>query len=82
VDDAMREANLAMTLRPNEAMVLYNAACTFCTIQKKAEALDAIAKAWRAGFRDADWARRDPTLGLIHDEPEFQKLYPEKAAGG
>ena len=82
VEDSMREANLAMTLRPNEAMVLYNAACTFCTIQKKAEALDAITKAWRAGFRDADWARRDPTLALIHDEPEFQKLYPEKAAGG
>ena len=80
VDDAMRESNLAMTLRPNEAMVLYNAACTFCTINKKPEALDAIVKAWRAGFRDADWARRDPTLALIHDEPEFQKLYPERPA--
>ncbi|HET9795531.1 MAG TPA: protein kinase [Thermoanaerobaculia bacterium] len=82
VDDAMRESNLAMTLRPNEAMVLYNAACTFCTINKKPEALDAIVKAWRAGFRDADWARRDPTLALIHDEPEFQKLYPERPAAG
>ena len=81
VEDAMREANLAMTLRPNEAMVLYNAACTFCTISKKPEALDAITKAWRAGFRDSDWARRDPTLALIHDEPEFQKLYPERVAG-
>jgi tetratricopeptide (TPR) repeat protein len=29
VDDAIRETNLAMTLRPNEATVLYNAACTF-----------------------------------------------------
>jgi len=82
IEDAMRESNLAMTLRPNEAMVLYNAACTFCTIQKKPEALDAIGKAWRAGFRDADWARRDPTLSLIHDEPEFQKLYPERPAAG
>jgi non-specific serine/threonine protein kinase len=82
IDDAMRESNLAMTLRPNEAMVLYNAACTFCTIQKKPEALDAIAKAWRAGFRDSDWARRDPTLALIHGEPEFQKLYPERPAAG
>jgi len=82
VDDAMRESNLAMTLRPNEAMVLYNAACTFCTINKKPEALDAIAKAWRAGFRDSDWARRDPTLALIRDEPEFQKLYPERPAAG
>ena len=82
VDDAMRESNLAMTLRPNEALVFYNAACTFCTINRKPEALDAIAKAWRAGFRDSDWARRDPTLALIRGEPEFQKLYPEKPAAG
>ena len=30
IEDAIRETNLAMTLRPNEATVLYNAACTFC----------------------------------------------------
>ncbi len=41
-EDAIREANLAMTLRPNEATVLYNAACTFCQLGKKAEALDAL----------------------------------------
>ncbi|HKB71769.1 MAG TPA: protein kinase [Thermoanaerobaculia bacterium] len=81
-DDAMRESNLAMLLRPNEAMVLYNASCTFCTLNKKAEALDALTKAWRAGFRDSDWVRRDPDLSLIHGEPEFEKMYPEKAAGG
>ncbi len=80
-DDAMRESNLAMLLRPNEAMVLYNAACVLCSIHKKPEAMDAISKAWRAGFRDADWARRDPDLALLRDEPEFQKLYPEKPAG-
>ena len=82
VDDAMRECNLAMTLRPNEATVLYNAACTFCLLNKKAEAMDALTKAWRAGFRDSDWVRRDPTLALIQGEPEFQKMYPENAAKG
>jgi non-specific serine/threonine protein kinase len=79
-DDAVRESNLAMLLRPNEAMVLYNAACVLCAIKKKPEAIDAIAKAWRAGFRDADWARRDPDLSLLHGDPEFEKLYPEKHA--
>ena len=28
-EDAMREAHLAMALRPNDAMVLYNVACVF-----------------------------------------------------
>ncbi len=81
VEDAMRETNLAMLLRPNEASVHYNAACTFCTLNKKAEGLEALAKAWRAGFTDADWARRDPDLAVLHGDPEFEKLYPEKGAG-
>jgi non-specific serine/threonine protein kinase len=77
----MRETNLAMLLRPNEATVLYNAACTFCLLKKRAEGMDAIAKAWRAGFRDADWARRDPDLALLRGEPEFEKLFPATAPG-
>ena len=44
IDDALREANLAMVLRPNEATVLYNAACAFCLMEKKPEALDALRK--------------------------------------
>ena len=81
-DDAIRETNLAMLLRPNEATVLYNAACAFCSINRKAEAMDAITKAWRAGFRDSDWARRDPSLALIQGEPGFEEMYPEKPAVG
>jgi non-specific serine/threonine protein kinase len=72
----MREAHLAMMLRPNEPTVLYNAACTFCMLNRRPEALDAIRKAWDAGFRDADWARRDPDLALLYDDPEFERLYP------
>jgi non-specific serine/threonine protein kinase len=76
-DDAMREAQMAIALRPNEAMVLYNAACAYCMLQRKPEALDALKKAWDVGFKDANWARRDPDLAILHDEPEFQRLYPE-----
>jgi tetratricopeptide (TPR) repeat protein len=80
LDEAIRETNLAITLRPNEATVLYNAACTFCSMKKKTEALEALRKAWGAGFKDSDWARRDPDLELLHGDPEFEQLYPEKAA--
>ncbi len=79
-DDALRELNLAVTLRANEASILYNAACLYCVLERKAEALDALRKAWEAGFRDAVWARRDPDLLKLHDEPEFNRLYPEPAA--
>jgi non-specific serine/threonine protein kinase len=79
-DEALREVNLAMLLRPDEASVLYNAACAYCRLGKKAEALDVLAKAHAAGFGDADWARRDPDLTILHGEPEFERLYPAQPA--
>lgn len=77
-EDALRELNLAITLRANEASILYNAACVYCTLNRKKEALDALRKAWEAGFQDAVWARRDPDIASLHGEPEFERLYPEK----
>ena len=77
----MREANLAMVLRPDEAGMLYNAACTFCALQRKDDAMDALRKAQRAGMIDAVWARRDPDLSLLHGDPEFDELYPEAVPG-
>jgi len=79
-EDALRELNLAVTLRANEASILYNAACVFCLLKKKPEALDALRKAWEAGSKDSVWARRDPDLSILHGEPEFERMYPEKRA--
>ena len=81
-EDAMRETNLAMTLRANEASILYNAACNYCLLQRKQEALSALRKAWDAGFKDSIWARRDPDLALLRDEPEFNRLYPASENSG
>jgi serine/threonine protein kinase/Flp pilus assembly protein TadD len=80
VEEALRELNLAITLRANEASILYNAACAYCRLERKPEALDTLRKAWEAGFQDAVWARRDPELVLLHGDPEFERLYPEKHA--
>jgi serine/threonine protein kinase/Tfp pilus assembly protein PilF len=79
-DDALRELNLALTLRANEASILYNAACAYCVLKRKTEALNALRMAWEAGFKDATWARRDPQLALLHGDPDFERMYPEKPA--
>jgi serine/threonine protein kinase/Tfp pilus assembly protein PilF len=76
VEDAIRETNFALALRSNEATVLYNAACNFCRLKQKPEALAALKKAWDAGFKDADWARRDPDLSTLYGDPQFEQLYP------
>jgi serine/threonine protein kinase/tetratricopeptide (TPR) repeat protein len=76
VEDSLRETGLAITLRANEASILYNAACNYCGLGRKPEALDALRKAWEEGFKDATWARRDPDLALVHGDPEFERMYP------
>jgi serine/threonine protein kinase/Flp pilus assembly protein TadD len=81
-DDALKELNLSVTLRAGEASILYNAACLYATLKRKSEAMDCLKKAWEAGFRDASHARRDPDLALLHDDPEFDRMYPEKSASG
>ena len=77
-EDALRELNLAVTLRANEASILYNAACVYCLLKRKPEAIDTLRKAWEAGSKDSVWARRDPDLAILHGDPEFERMYPEK----
>jgi len=76
VEDSLKELHLAITLRANEASILYNAACTYALLKRKTEALDTLRMAWEAGFKDSTWVRRDPDLAMLRDEPEFDRLYP------
>jgi len=76
VEDSLKELNLALTLRANEASILYNAACTYAMLNRKREALETLKLAWEAGFKDSTWARRDPDFAILHDDPEFERMYP------
>ena len=42
--------------------------------------LQVLKKAKEAGYRDANWAGRDPDLESLRGEPEFEKLYPAECA--
>lgn len=75
-EDAKREADLAMILRPDDSMILYNTACVFCSMNNKTDALIAIRKAWESGYRDSNWTRQDPDLAILLGDPEFERLYP------
>lgn len=79
-DDAERETNLAMALRPDDTMILYNIACTLCEMDKTQEAMVALRKAWEAGYRNPVWTRQDPDLAKLHGDPEFERLYPPNVA--
>jgi len=75
-EDAKREVDLAMALRPDDTMILYNIACTLCSMDKPKDAMVALKKAWEAGYRNPVWTRQDPDLTILHGDPEFERLYP------
>jgi serine/threonine protein kinase/Flp pilus assembly protein TadD len=79
-DDAQRELDLAMALRPDDTMILYNSACTLAEMDRLPEAMAALKKAWEAGYRNPAWTRQDPDLAKLHGDPEFERLYPEGSA--
>jgi hypothetical protein len=64
----------AVALRPGDTSTLYNAACTYAVLERKAEALETLKKAFAAGYSNRDWAARDTDLNCLHHDPEFQKL--------
>jgi non-specific serine/threonine protein kinase len=73
-EESIRHLQTAVALRPGDANTLYNAACTYGLLGKKAEALEMVKKAFLAGYSDPNWAAKDSDLDCLHDEPEFQKL--------
>ena len=48
-------------------------------MNQKDEAMSALRKSAAAGFPDIDWIRRDPDLNLLHDDPEFDRLFRRTA---
>jgi len=81
-EEALRETNVAIALRGSEASIFYSAACTYALLRKQSEALDALRKAWEAGFKDVTWARRDPDLASLHGDPEFERLCSGNSVSG
>ena len=76
-NEAIRELQMAVALRPNDPNTIYNAACTYGLLQRKAEALSLLKKAKELGYTDLPWAARDPDLACLHGDPEFQRLVEE-----
>jgi serine/threonine protein kinase/Flp pilus assembly protein TadD len=73
-DESIRHLQTAVALRPGDPNTLYNAACTYGLLGKKAEALETLKKCFAAGYSNRNWAANDSDLDCLHDDPEFRKL--------
>ena len=74
-DQADRELQRAVDLRPHDSNILYNAACTYGVMKRKPEAIGMLKRAKAAGYVNTDWIRRDPDLSCLHGEPEFESMF-------
>ncbi len=79
-DDAVRHVRIAVAMRPTDANVLYNAACTFGLLKMKDDALATLKRSLEAGYYNVDWCTKDPDLAILHDDPEFQRLMIPRGA--
>jgi non-specific serine/threonine protein kinase len=77
-DDALRQVQTAVALRPTDSNILYNAACTYGVLKMKKETMELFRQAMSAGYGNFDWATRDPDLAILHDDPEFQEFAKSK----
>jgi tetratricopeptide (TPR) repeat protein len=73
-EEATRHLETAVALRPGDSNILFNAACTYGVMLKKAEALEMLKRARDAGYANWDWAKRDPDLTCLRDDPEFRSM--------
>jgi len=76
--EAIQHVKIAVAMRPSDANVLYNAACTYGILGMKREALDTLGRSIEEGYGNADWCTKDPDLKILHDDPEFKKLIAER----
>ena len=73
-EEAAQALQIAIALRPNDANILYNAACTYAILQNKQEALSLLKKLDEMGHLNKGYARQDSDFERLHGDAEFEAL--------
>jgi adenylate cyclase len=64
----------ALSLEPDDSMLLYNAACVYALLGMKPEALFCVERSYKAGLTLRGWYENDNNLDSIRNEPRFIRL--------
>jgi adenylate cyclase len=70
-EQALQEADTGMALSGNDAVMLYNLSCVYCLLGDQGKAVESFVQAVDAGYGNYSWARIDPDLQSIRDDPRF-----------
>jgi adenylate cyclase len=74
VEKAMDYAERSLAIDPDDAMLLYNVACTYALLDKKDDAISCLERAVDKGFGHKEWLEHDPDLIPLRDDPRFQTI--------
>jgi tetratricopeptide (TPR) repeat protein len=61
-------------LVPDDSLIQYNLACSYSLTDNVDEALAALERALKLGYRDYKWLAEDPDLAKVRRHPNFQKI--------
>ena len=65
-------------MSPDDPLMLYNVTCFYALMGEKAAAIEALERAFTAGFQYYEWIKRDPDLESIRNEPGYIELMKGK----
>jgi len=61
-------------LRPGDALVFYNLACSYSLTEQFDRAVLALGKALTLGYRDFNWLAKDPDLEKLRQQPVYRDI--------
>ncbi len=67
-------AERALSIRPEDPMLLYNVGCVFSMLGLVDQAIDCLEKAVRGGLTQKAWYEHDSNLDPLRDHPRFREL--------
>jgi serine/threonine protein kinase/Flp pilus assembly protein TadD len=73
-DMARDYARRALTINPDDPLLLYNVACMYSLLGNSNEALDCLEKAVDKGYGQKDWVEHDSDLDAVRELPRFKMI--------
>jgi serine/threonine protein kinase/tetratricopeptide (TPR) repeat protein len=73
-DAAAEYARRALTINPDDPLLLYNIACMYAVLGDPDEAMNCLEKAGDKGYGQKDWVEHDSDLDSLRELPRFQAI--------
>jgi serine/threonine protein kinase/Tfp pilus assembly protein PilF len=67
-------ARRALTINPDDPLLLYNISCMYAVLGNPNEALNCLEKAVDKGYGQKDWVQHDSDLDSLRELPRFQTI--------